>query len=146
MFFVVVVEGVAVPNGVAFHTSLQTGKHYTINEIIKYDVIHLDTENGFNKLTGEYIAPKTGVYVFSWKTILNGDTHKYSTRLMVNGSPEGYQWVQAGSGDTDPSATDVVVLDITSGDEIYIQVHASVGDIFSHEDYGTTTFSGWMIA
>ena len=61
------------------HSENNPGKHHTII----YDHVVTNYGNGYNKYTGAFIAPRSGVYVFTWTTFANPGSY-LPIELIVN--------------------------------------------------------------
>lgn len=70
-----------------------------------------------------FIAPETGVYVFTW-TMREASDCTHSTQLMVNTTEIGIIRLQSVTGG-DFVGTGVVVTHVNAGDDVYVRTHAS---------------------
>ena len=137
-------------------TSLSKGSAFV------YDTVETNLGNGYNKTSGIFTAPTSGLYAFTWtlhvagkdvvgKSSSNPSQYKRygeaSAVLKQNGATKG-----AIAADTETeydagSATGFVLLETKSGDQFQITAEVDgEGDVYSSDEYGRTTFSGFRVA
>ncbi|XP_062619270.1 complement C1q subcomponent subunit A-like, partial [Saccostrea cucullata] len=114
--------------------------------IIDFDVIQINLGNGFHTLSGMFIAPHPGLYVFTWviQSTWNGIAY---TQLMRNSEVAGEIVADSSHTTEFHSATGVVVLQLNQGDEVYVRRNPNQptsGHIISRPGY-RSSFSGWKI-
>lgn len=93
----------------------------TIQHPLVFDVVKTNDGNGYHATTGTFIAPETGLYVFTWTIRENGDCY-HSTQLMVNSGEEGEIFLRSVSGG-DFIGTGVGVTHVNTGDDVYVRTH-----------------------
>lgn len=138
-------QPVPTSNTIAFYAYMTaTIQSVTIQHPLVFDVVKSNVGNGYHAPTGVFIAPETGIYVFTWTMRENGNC-RHSTQLMVNTSEIGIIHVHVGSGG-DLEGTGVVVTHVNAGDDVYVRTHASWNDCYILSDIaGRSSFAGWKL-
>lgn len=49
----------------------QNEAHVVDHHIITFDNVQTNVGNGYNKHTGSFIVPQSGVYVFTWTLVIS---------------------------------------------------------------------------
>ena len=127
---------------VAF-TAIKVGNqdNIGINQNILFDHVELNEGNGFHVNQGVFIAPTTGIYVFSF-TIMRHPMNSYMhADLMLNGRIIAK--AHGAPGSTWDQGSHTVFLNVHAGDDVWVQnadfEHEYVhGDMFS-------SFSGYLL-
>lgn len=92
-----------------------------------------------------FIAPETGVYVFTW-TMREARDCTHSTQLMVNTTEIGINRLQSVTGG-DFCGTGVVVTHVNAGDDVYVRTHASWNNCHIASDRAArSSFAGWKLS
>lgn len=129
---------------VAFHARLAAslGSSNSVGQILIFDTTTLNVGEAYNNLTGIFVAPMDGIYIFS--TSLCGgkspDGHNH-VDIMKNGQEMGAAY-SSGTGHLDQGSV-TVVMQLSVGDEVHVSTQR-------HEDisiYGDklTSFTGCLI-
>lgn len=131
---------------VAFHTRLSSSMALLKGHTMIFDENVLDQGNGYNSRDGIYTAPESGTYVFSWKVLSRMHTVIY-TSLVVNGEVMDTSDVDSEDITDYHQATAMVVVALTEGDDVSIQVTGANKNagVISDSSHGKATFSGWKI-
>ncbi|XP_062586363.1 complement C1q-like protein 4 isoform X2 [Saccostrea cucullata] len=131
-------------------------KALTIGTTLVFDSVVTNLGNGYNKRTGIFTAPSSGVYTFTW-TVNTAGLHvagqsgqygEMNASIKQNGVTRGSIKADSESENNDEAATGFVVLSLKAGDEIQVVSDKlnGQGSIYSDKKYGRTTFSGFQIA
>nr|XP_011420344.2 uncharacterized protein LOC105323082 [Crassostrea gigas] len=131
---------------VAFYAYMSaTIPSITGQSTLVFDVSKTDDGNGYHPSTGVFIAPETGVYVFTW-TMREASNCRHSTQLMVNNAEIGIIHLHSVSGG-DFVGTGVVVTHVNTGDDVYVRTHASWNNCHIASDIsGRSSFAGWKLS
>jgi hypothetical protein len=109
-----------------------------------FDEVKLNAGNGYHPHSGVFIAPSTGIYVFSWSMRLFG-TERHGAQLMVNGKVHGAVFLAVGGNSNNDNVSGTGLAFLNQGDDAFIRTATeSIGNIES-DIYGYTAFAGWLI-
>ena len=99
---------------------------------------------GYNGNTGVFTAPRDGVYVFFCK--ITGDINPSDLyfEFILNGSPKTRNLVYGGSAHPYRTSSNSIVLQLTQGDRVWINMVYG-GKHFSSGAGGDQTFSGYLL-
>lgn len=123
-----------------------------------FDTVDTNIGNGYNKTTGIFTAPTSGLYAFTWtlhvagKHILrpkkNSQYGEINAALMQNEGVKGVIVADTEKQYDNGSSTGFVVLKTNAGDRLRIAVTEwdGQGDIYSNNKNGRTTFSGFRVS
>jgi hypothetical protein len=92
---------------------------------------------------GIFMAPRSGLYVFTWTIRANGGSY-FNTQLLVNGLIYGSIYTRDPSYPNSNAGT--AVVSVAEGVAVYVRTGptGNSGTIQSSYD-GYTTFAGWTI-
>lgn len=119
-----------------------------------YDVVVTNNGLGYNKTTGVFTSPISGVFAFSWTVVasgshLKGSSGSYgeiSTHILHNGHIVGTLNADTEKQYDDAVSTGFVVLNLEKGDVVQIaSAWKSQGAFYSNTAFGRWTFSGFQI-
>ncbi|XP_014836277.1 PREDICTED: cerebellin-2-like [Poecilia mexicana] len=97
---------------------------FNTNVPIPYSNVALNSGNGYNPSLGVFTAPCPGVYMFSFTAFssVGVDGRLYhKVQLMKNGKMGVSVW-ENNREDIEDSATQVVVMEMQRGDQVYIEL------------------------
>lgn len=130
---------------VAFYAYLSTDTPASVaHHILAFDTVITNVGNAYHPHSGTFIAPRTGIYVFTWTIRLYGYSHQ-TTELLVNNNV--INWINFNSNDAvDGSVTGTAVVHVNQGDDVLIRTGARyhIGTIISDLD-GKSSFAGWIL-
>ncbi|XP_076106988.1 collagen alpha-1(VIII) chain-like isoform X2 [Mytilus galloprovincialis] len=135
------------PSAVAFYAQLTSreanvGKHHPI----VFDHVTLNVGYGYNKHTGAFTAPVSGIYVFTFTLFLNRGSNM-AVNIFKNSEVIAQVYTEMRT-DTLSGTTPVAVVDMNVGDTAFVRtssIHQPHGDVFSDVNV-KTSFAGWKIA
>ncbi|XP_033761130.1 otolin-1-like [Pecten maximus] len=108
---------------------------------IHFDKVTTNLGGSYSGNTGTFTCTRAGVYVFSW-TVHANPRYVY-TELIKNGAVTG----KAFSGDSQYSGSGggSLVLELHQGDEVWVRVHEYAPGTYLFGNFGTTSFSGFLL-
>ncbi|XP_064079621.1 complement C1q tumor necrosis factor-related protein 2-like isoform X1 [Macrobrachium nipponense] len=116
-----------------------TGHHNFIFPYLNQEVLTNDGA-GWIPTTGEFIAPKSGVYFFTF-SVMSAKTKEATVALMKNSDYQVTAFVNPGHN----MATNSAVLSLKAGDSVHLVVQE--GEIYENPLYESyTTLSGYQIS
>ncbi|XP_048766775.2 collagen alpha-1(X) chain-like [Ostrea edulis] len=120
-----------------------------------FDAVETNIGKGYNRRTGIFTAPSSGVFAFSWTihaagSHVAGSSGKYGETAAVivqNGVAKGSIYADTEKKYDDAASTGFVILHVKRGDRIQIvSPHKGQGAFYSSPDNGRTSFAGYRIA
>ncbi|XP_013396459.1 complement C1q-like protein 4 [Lingula anatina] len=116
----------------------QTGKG---NAVVVYDTVFLNDGNGYNKDTGKFTSPTSGVYVFHYHSLSQNNKPVF-VRLNHNGQIKNTGYGKPSTGHATGSNT--IALRLAEEDEVWIDL---VGGHALHNHPGEfhSTFTGYQL-
>ncbi|XP_061195733.1 uncharacterized protein LOC133203955 [Saccostrea echinata] len=129
----------------------------TIGATLIFDSVVTNLGNGYNKRTGIFTTPLSGVYAFTWtlhaagSNVARSSGNQYgemNASIKQNGVTRGAIHVDTERKNDDAVATGFVLLSLKAGDEIQIvsDIFNGQGSMYSNDEHGRTSFSGFQIA
>nr|XP_034334295.1 collagen alpha-1(X) chain-like [Crassostrea gigas] len=141
---------------VAFYAYIsRTFKALSVYKPFIFDAVETNLGNGYDRRTGIFTAPSSGVFAFSWTIHAAGTHHAGSSGqygemgavLTQNGVAKGSVYADTEKQYDDASATGFVILAASKGDKFQIICPmAGQGAFYSTKINGRTSFSGYRIA
>lgn len=142
---------------VAFYAhKSHTFKALSAHKPFIFDAVETNIGNGYDRHTGIFTAPSSGVYAFSWTIHAAGSHHAGSSGqygemaavLTQNGVGKGSVYADTEKKYDDASATGFVILAASKGDKFQIKSPNlnGQGAMYSTLANGKTSFSGYRIA
>ena len=116
-----------------------------IGDIIKYHTVLLNEGSGYDLNTGEFTAPVSGVYQFSYfiSHLYNPPSQAWA-RLVVDGVVINAAVVDAFHEGQDIQGGNVGIARLNAGDKAWIESWWR-NDAFFDAGYGFSTFSGIFV-
>lgn len=125
---------------VAFSAGLsQHLLHVGDNQHIVFDHVITNVGNAYNPHSGLFIAPVSGIYVFS-TSILSYDGRNNWASIVVNNIPKSHIYMH---DDRHAMSSHTLVFELSAGDDVGVQGHA--GDAYQGENLPYTIFSGFLL-
>ncbi|XP_062617216.1 complement C1q-like protein 2 [Saccostrea cucullata] len=132
---------------IAFYAYMSKSEHNPSNHhMLIFDTITTNLGGGYNRHSGMFSAPATGLYVFTW-TIYTGEHGKTAFAIYVNDDI-----VSSCFGETDgnsrdyDSETGTIVVSLNQHDDVYIRsIMACTTYVPSIDWHARTTFAGWKL-
>ncbi|CAC5389946.1 unnamed protein product [Mytilus coruscus] len=127
-----------------FYVELNGNTHLQMNSIVKFDTQFIG--NNFNTGDGIFIAPISGVYLFSW-TVQTYSSKSVQTELRVDNIVKGKQLMALGSGAGSFGTTRNVLCTVNKGDHVWIQTDNHYSDNTLDDVHGgvRSSFMGLII-
>ncbi|XP_061072327.1 cerebellin 18 [Conger conger] len=119
---------------------------HTSSMPIPYNIVLLNEGNGFNKGLGVFMTPFAGVYSFTFTTSSQVEKNQrmyYHVQLIKNGEPVVSVW-EDNRDDAMDSATQNVLLELSRGDLVYVQLLPGRKICREKRDI-VNVFSGYMV-
>ncbi|XP_034557545.1 cerebellin-1 [Notolabrus celidotus] len=117
---------------------------FTSNVPIPYTSISLNDGNGYNPTLGAFTAPRAGVYLFSatvYSSVEKDGRLYHKVQMMLNNIVVASVW-EDNREDTEDSATQVAVLELKRGDQVYMELMFG-RKLCNHLQHNT--FTGFML-
>lgn len=132
---------------VAFHAYLSTDvpAYSAAHYIIVFDKVVTNVGNGYHSHLGTFIAPRSGLYVFTWTIRQWGSQRHHITELVIDNEVAHVIYMHPDNG-VDSSVTGTVVVQVNQRNDVLVRTGSRYnnGEINSDID-GRSTFSGWNI-
>ncbi|XP_071347679.1 inner ear-specific collagen-like [Trachinotus anak] len=106
---------------------------------IPFPHVLTNQQGHFNPLTGIYTAPVNGTYVFSFNLAVAFRTLKVGLFLNL------YPLVRTTEGTDQATASQTIVLHLTTGDQVWLQVKNAVTNGIYTDSESSSTFSGYLL-
>lgn len=109
---------------------------------ITFDHVITNIGGAYNGKSGIFACYQPGVYVFYW-VITNKDRTWMDSELVVNGIEQCQAFSDSGNHDDYAVASNVVVVDLKKGDQVWIRSGTWHNAQFGGER--RSSFSGWLL-
>ncbi|KAH9492102.1 Complement C1q-like protein 4 [Bulinus truncatus] len=136
---VLITNCIAYPN-IAFSTALSKKVEVHNDQTLVYDAVHTNIGGGYNRQTGVFTAPESGVYLFTVSCLTNNG---YSLELNV--FQNHFRVATAYASDVFRSSSNTVILQLKKGDEVQVKSHGS-GYAYADSKGFYNSFSGFRIS
>ncbi|XP_048735534.2 uncharacterized protein LOC125650984 [Ostrea edulis] len=107
---------------------------------IVYDNETLDTDNAYSTSTGNFVAPRSGLYIFMMSALSNGSSWYSCTFHFSNGTSQPKVWVRWNGYYNSVSYMTFAWLD--TGDAVYVDAD---NDVNPDALITTSVFAGWQL-
>lgn len=121
--------------------SVGLSHHFTGSNLI-FDRIFSNRGGGYNPATGHFTAKDSGIYVFHFHALSRSDT-KVWAELYHN-----YHYIDSLYGRSNgefAAGSNAAVLDLISGDTVFLKSRQSTNSYFGTPDEVYCTFSGYKL-
>ncbi|XP_062581449.1 uncharacterized protein LOC134243234 [Saccostrea cucullata] len=114
------------------------------HHILIFDSIITSAGNAYHPHYGTFIAPRSGLYVFTW-TIRMAGASDHTVELLINNNFVGSTYLNSGNT-IDGSVTGTVVVHVNQGDDVLMRTGGTYnsGNIISNPA-GKSSFAGWLL-
>lgn len=130
---------------VAFFARFSSNTPAGINHhILVFDKVITNVGNAYHSHTGTFIAPRSGLYVFTW-TIRLYTTSYHSTELLVDNNVVNVVYFNL-ANTVDGSVTGTAVVHVNQGDDAFIRTGTVNGGDIVTDVNGYSSFAGWILA
>lgn len=130
---------------VAFYAYLSTNIPASdAHRIIAFDKVVTNVGNAYHPHSGTFIAPRSGLYVFTWTIRLYGHYY-HTTELLVNNNVVNRIFFSP-AGNIDGSVSSTAVVQVNQDDDVLIRTGSSYhsGEIIGDAN-GVSSFAGWIL-
>lgn len=114
------------------------------NSIVKFNDVITDTGNNFNPGDGIFVAPASGIYLFSWTALAYTSKH-VNTELRVDNAIVASSFGYIGTASNVP-VTKVVLCQVKKGDHVWIQTSRHLTENYFNNPYDSrSSFTGMLV-
>lgn len=135
-------------HAIAFYAYLSDSvRSPCVHQTLIFRTVITNVGGSYNRHSGVFTAPVSGVYVFNWN-IYSGFRGDITSELMVNSSRKGGRRSDSRVTNEDHSSSGCIVVNIKKGDVVFIRMHPKhtlKGGIISYPGLYESTFSGWLL-
>ncbi|XP_052101997.1 complement C1q-like protein 3 isoform X2 [Mytilus californianus] len=124
----------------AFSAAMTKSKSLSSKEIIKFNKVFTNIQNGYNPSTGIFTAPIAGVYQFS--SVVMSDNGKFLVAtLWLNDTVVSSVYIKGSAYQTGALS---MILDVQKGDQIAVKSYGNY--VIYSDSLNYSTFSGSLIS
>lgn len=137
-----------VDHAIAFYAYLSDRvRSPCVHQTLIFRTVIANVGGSYNRHSGIFTAPVSGVYVFNWNIYCSfrGDI---TSELVVNSSRKGGSRSDSRVTNEDHSSNGCIVVNIRKGDVVFIRIHPThtlKGGIISYPGLYESSFSGWLL-
>lgn len=131
----------------SFYAYMSTNEPVQKHKTLVFDVTRLNYGKGYNNNTGVFIAPTSGLYIFSFT--VHSYTNSYgSFELVVNNEVQGAIFSDSSVSTELNAATVVIPSWVNQGDVVYVRTHSTYGSTgyLRSDTYARSSFAAWKIS
>ena len=118
-------------------------KHHTL----VFDVVKTNAGNGYNKYSGLFTAPVSGLYALTCSIAMVGTGSYASYNIIKNAEIAGTFFVDAAASSENRFSSTTVIVSLTVGDALFVRTSSTYtphGDIASNANERSSV-AGWLI-
>jgi hypothetical protein len=128
---------------VAFHaTRTGTLDHIRVNQTLVFNSVKLNIGSGYHASGGIFIAPVSGIYIFSTSVTFNDNGDESHMIIEKNGVEIAGAYGNARNGPHEQGSV-TVVMELKVGDEVYVS-NQRHNDVIAYGD-NLSSFMGCLI-
>lgn len=139
------VQPTTVPlESVAFYAYFSSNTPASIDHhILTFDTVVTNVGNAYHPHMGTFIAPRSGLYVFTWTIRLYGNNY-HSTELLVDNNVVNVIYFNP-QDNIDGSVTGTAVVHVNQGDDVMVRTGSPNGGEIKSYPNGRSSFAGWSL-
>ena len=111
--------------------------------VIKFDQIVINNGNHYHPADGVFVAPISGVYMFSWNTLTYNIKHLF-TELRVENEVKGAVGSYAASGQYIPGSASLL-CHVKKGEHVWVQTSSGSTANYIYDWNDSTSFMGFLL-
>ena len=112
--------------------------------ILVFDAVITNVGNAYHSHSGTFIAPRSGLYVFTW-IIRQSGANYHTTELLVNNKIVNAIHLNPGNA-IDGTGTGTVVVHVNQGDDVLVRTGSNHNNGYIYSDeFGRSSFAGWIL-
>ena len=136
-------EDTICPKEAFFYARLSATRTLNTYSVIKFDKIMINNGNHYHPTDGVFVAPISGVYMFSWNTLTFNNKGLY-TELRVENEVKGAVASNAASGFYTPGSTSLL-CHVKKGEHVWVQTSSGTSTNYLHDWNDSTSFMGFWL-
>ena len=111
------------------------------DEVIKYDIVLNNHGNGYDAITGIFLAPTNGIYFFQANSLKCQNSGQLYIHMMHN---EAIVSSAANLDENFESVSTSVILELKKGDSVWVKLR--IGQVYGHSPSNYSNFMGYRIS
>lgn len=118
-------------------------EHAGEGQTIKFNQILINDGNGYNRYTGVFTAPESGVYFFTFT--IHNQQHQTNARLVKDSQNIVGSVVDTKETTENNMSTNSAVITVEAGQAVWVEQLTSNAELISVSNYRQVTFSGFLL-